>query len=47
MKLKRKNRNANGRHHRGNEKMELAVPLNIPLQKATRKLQLLTKLSKF
>jgi hypothetical protein len=47
MKLKGKNRNANGRHRGGNEKMELAVPLNIPLKKASRKLQLLKKLAKF
>jgi hypothetical protein len=47
MKLKGKNRNTKGRHRKGNEKIELAVPLNIPLQKASRKLQLLTKLAKF
>jgi hypothetical protein len=34
MKLKGTNRNANGRRRRGNEKMELAVPFYVPLQKA-------------
>jgi hypothetical protein len=45
--LKGNNRNVNWWQRRGNEKMELGDPLNIPLQKASRKLQLLTKLAKF
>jgi hypothetical protein len=47
MKIKGKNGNAKRRQSRGNEKMELAVPLNIPLQKASGRLQLLTNLATF